>query len=285
VLRPIELVVLPGGKGLNAARAAARLGGSVMTTGLAGGHAGRWIVEALGAEGLTPRFTEVAAESRTTYVTVDADGAGVIVYERPTAATSEEFATFLEHLESELLPICARAIVAGSLPAGLPARHHGDIVAACRRSRRPLLVDASGPGLLAALEAGPDIVKVGRVEVVESGLIDGGASSMEAALSLAERGAELAVVTDGADDVVAADATMCWKATVPRIDALNAVGSGDAFDAGLALALLEGASIEVALARGVSAGAANALSLGAGMLDAAVARRLEGEVRVTASRR
>jgi hypothetical protein len=51
ILRPIELVALPGGKGVNAARAAARLGGRVMTTGIAGGHAGRWIVDALAAEG------------------------------------------------------------------------------------------------------------------------------------------------------------------------------------------------------------------------------------------
>ncbi len=52
VLRPLELVALPGGKGVNAARAAVRLGGRVITTGIAGGHAGRWIVEALAAEGL-----------------------------------------------------------------------------------------------------------------------------------------------------------------------------------------------------------------------------------------
>jgi len=122
ILRPIELVALPGGKGVNAARAAARLGGTVMTTGIAGGHAGRWIVDGLAAEGLDPHFSYATAESRTTYVTVDDEGAAVVVYERPSPATEAEFDDFLQLLEEDLLPRCGRALVAGSLPAGIGAR-------------------------------------------------------------------------------------------------------------------------------------------------------------------
>jgi 1-phosphofructokinase family hexose kinase len=284
ILRPIELVALPGGKGVNAARAAARLGGRVTTTGIAGGHAGRWIVEELAGEGLDPHFTVAAAESRTTYVTVDRSGAAVIVYERPTAASTEEFEAFLRLLEDELLPRCARAIVAGSLPAGIPAAGHSAIVDAARRAGRPLLVDASGPGLLAALGSRPDIVKISRQEVVEAGIPSGG-DALEAACALVDRAAALAVVTDGADEVAAADATRTWRLTVPELTVVNAVGSGDSFNAGLSLALLAGASIETALVRGVAAGAANALALGAGMPDPRVARELEAQVTVTTADR
>ena len=285
ILRPIELVALPGGKGVNAARAAARLGGRVITTGLAGGHAGRWIEEALAAEGLEPRWAPAAAESRTTYVTVDASGASVIVYERPSAATAEEFAAFLHLLESELLPRSGRAIVAGSVPAGVEAYGHAAIVEACRRAGCPLLVDASGQGLLVALTAGPDVVKVGREEVAQAGLCAADAGSRAAAEALVEHGAALAVVTDGARPVVALDGDHRWTVDVPRVEAVNAVGSGDSFNAAFSLALMDGASMETALARGVAAGAANALALGAGMLDPRDARRLEGDVRVTVERR
>ena len=119
VMRPVELVALPGGKGVNAARAAARLGGEVITTGIAGGHAGRWIVEALADEDLAPYWSFAAAESRTTYVTVDETGDSVIVYERPGPAADQEYQGFLRLLEEELLPRCGRAIVAGSSPAGI----------------------------------------------------------------------------------------------------------------------------------------------------------------------
>jgi fructose-1-phosphate kinase PfkB-like protein len=257
----------------------------VTTTGIAGGHAGRWIVEELAAEGLDPRFTAAAAESRTTYVTVDADGASVIVYERPGAATAEEFETFLRLLEGELLPRCARAIVAGSLPTGIRAESLADIVEAGRRAGRPLLVDTSGPGLLAALGSRPDIVKIGRPEVVEAGVSSVGADALDAACALVDRGAGLAVVTDGADEVAAADPTRAWRLTVPELAVVNAVGSGDSFNAGLSLALLAGETIDRALVRGVAAGAANALALGAGMPDPSVARELEGRITVTAESR
>ena len=129
VLRPLEMYVLPGGKGVNAARAAVALGGRVITTGIAGGHAGRWIVETLGIEGLEPHWSFARAESRTAYVIVDEAGESVLVYERPSPATPDEFEAFLRLLEERLLPASVRAVVAGSIPAGLtraPAwRHRG----------------------------------------------------------------------------------------------------------------------------------------------------------------
>jgi tagatose 6-phosphate kinase len=285
ILRPIELVALPGGKGVNAARAAARLGGRVITTGIAGGHAGRWIVEGLASEGLDPRWAPADAESRTTYVTVDAAGTSVIVYERPSPATEAEFAAFLRLLEDELLPRSARAVVAGSVPAGLEDQAHAAIVEACRRAGTPLLVDASGQGLLVALGAQPDLVKVSLDEVVQAGLVEPGASAAAAAEALVERGSLLAVVTDGPRDVGAADAGRRWRVSVPLVPTVNAVGSGDAFNAALSLALMDGASLETALARGVAAGSANALALGAGMLDPLDAQRLEGQVIVQVERR
>ena len=285
ILRPLELVALPGGKGVNAARAAARLGGTVMTTGIAGGHAGHWIVEGLATEGLDPHWSFAVAEARTTYVTVDQFGASVIVYERPVPATEQEFAAFLRLLEDELLPRCGRAIVAGSIPAGIAATGHAAIVAACQRAGRPLLVDASGDGLLAALEAGPDVVKIGRLEAVEAGIVSASATSLEAAIALVDRGAHLAVVTDGARTVVAADAERTWHIGVPAVAVVNAVGSGDSFNAAISLALLDGEPIEAALIRGVAAGSANALALGAGMPDPRIARELEGSVTVTTAER
>ncbi len=281
VLRPVEMFVLPGGKGVNAARAAVALGGRAVTTGIAGGHAGRWIVEALSAEGLEPHWSFAKAESRTAYVTVDETGESVLVYERATPATPDEYDTFLRLLEERLLPSCARAVVAGSIPSGLPPQRHGEIVEAAHRAGVPLLVDVSGPGLVAALEAAPDIVKIGRVEAVESGVVHEEASAIEAALALVERGARLAVVTDGAEEVAAADASTMWRLTVPHIDALNPVGSGDSFNAALSLALMDGQAVAAALAKGVAAGSANALTKSAASLDPLTAARLEDDVAVT----
>ena len=51
---------------------------------------------------------------------------------------------------------------------------------------------------------------------------------------------------------------------MPHVRAVSAVGSGDAFSAGLAVGLASGRTFAVALAMGAAAGTANAQSLGAG---------------------
>lgn len=279
-LRPTRVVVLPGGKGLNAARAAHRMGASVRTTGLAGGHAGRWLVEALEREGLAPRFATAASETRTTYVTVDETGRSVIVYEPSEPVTAGEWRGLLRLLERELLPEASWVVVAGSLPTGVGPDGDAAIVEACRRIGRPVLVDTSGRALAAAVAAGPDIVKVGRGEVLEAGLCPPRASALTAARALAGLGAGLAVVTDGRREAAACDGRRAWRVGVPSVEALNAVGSGDAVNAALVMALAAGLPVEAALARGMAAGAANALALSGGMLDPAVVDELAPAVAV-----
>lgn len=267
VLRPTHVVASAGGKGLNAARTAHRLGARVVTTGLAGGHAGRWLVEALAAEGLSPRFAPAARETRTTYVTVDAGGRAVIVYEPSEPVDVAEWDGLLELLERDLVPASAWVIVAGSLPTGVAADGYASIVALCARAGRPLLVDTSGAALAGAAAAGPDVVKVGRDEVIGAGIVGPRASAPRAAEALVSLGARLGVVTDGRRAAGACDGRSTLSLSVPAVEAVNAVGSGDAFNAALVLALSAGMPLEAALARGVGAGAANALALSAGMLD------------------
>ena len=56
---------LPGGKGVNVARALKRLGQPVIATGLAGGRTGLNLIEALTLEGILNDFVRIQDESRT----------------------------------------------------------------------------------------------------------------------------------------------------------------------------------------------------------------------------
>ena len=282
VLRPTEVAALPGGKGVNAARVARRLGARVVTSGIAGGHVGRWLVEALEREGLAPRFTPAVAESRTTYVTVDEAGATVIVYERPSPVTEEELEAFLSLLATELLPAADRAIVAGSLPGGLPPGSYGRIVEAARAAGTPLLVDTSGRDLGSALGVEPDLVKVSLDEVVGAGLAATGATAAMAAEGLLRAGAQVAIVTDGARPAAASDGRGALDVTVPEVHAVNAVGSGDAVNAGISIALARGEALEGAVALGIAAGSANAATFSGGDVDPATVEQLREQVVVRA---
>ena len=69
--RPLGFVQVPGGKGLNVARAAHSLGADVRATGILRGHAGRWIEEALQAEGIDAAFVWTHGESRSSLSVAD----------------------------------------------------------------------------------------------------------------------------------------------------------------------------------------------------------------------
>ena len=266
ILRPTAVAALPGGKGINCGRAALRLGALVCTTGLAGGHAGRWLVEGLEREGLSPRFVDVVPETRTTYVTVDERGRSVMVYEPAAALTPGDLDRLLLLLRDELLPGSRRVVLAGSLPPGVGEDGVGRLVAACREASVPVLVDTGGAALRAAVEARPDLVKVSLAEAVAAGF-GGSGGAPGAAQALAAAGVGLAIVTDGPRGASAATTGSSWSVEVPRLVATNAVGSGDAFNAGLCVALDAGATVEEALAMGAAAGTANVEAMTAGMVD------------------
>jgi tagatose 6-phosphate kinase len=282
VLRPAELVVLPGGKAITTARAARALGAIVATTGYAGGHAGRWIVEALAAEGLNPSFVETAAESRTTYVLLDARGKSLLVYEAAPPVTEAEAAELHQLLEAELLPAAEFVVIAGSFPPDSPTDAGSQLVELVHRAGRRCLVDTSGRSILAVAAAGPDVLKISLEEALSAGLATSSdpAPAQAATERLSSLGVGLAVVTDGSRGASAFDGSSHWRIQVPAVAATSAVGSGDAFNGGLAVALADGRPPADALAHGAAAGTANAQSLGGGRFSIEAFETVLGAVQV-----
>ena len=283
VLRPIELVALPGGKGVNAARAAARLGGRVTTTGIAGGHAGRWIVEALAAEGLDPT-SRPPMPSRARRTSPSMPTGDVRHRLRATRARPPRRSSTPSCACSRTS--CCPAAVGPSWPAACPRGVPPE--PAMPPSWRPADAPAgrsswtpSGAGLLAPLRR-PAGRRQGRPARGRRG---GHRRPGRDRARGRQRAGRSSVAPPGGRDRWAARGRgrRCahgrWRLAVPQLEVVNAVGSGDSFNAGL----LAGAArrcqpLEAALARGVAAGSANALALGAGMPDPRVARELEERV-------
>src|SRR4029077_10178329 len=69
--RTVDQTTMPGGKGVNIARAIRRLGQPVIATGLVGGATGNRIVEALGDEAILTGFVRIREESRTNTAVLD----------------------------------------------------------------------------------------------------------------------------------------------------------------------------------------------------------------------
>jgi len=285
--RPVEVVAVPGGKGLNAARAAARLGGRATALGILAGRSGDWIEDELGRRGVASRWVRTDGETRTCVSILDrASGLTTEVYEHggpiPAAAWHE-----LERLIADELDEGDVAVVAmsGSLPPGAPADGFGRIAALARAASaaggprtRPVavLADTYGSALAAVLREQPAIVKINAAEAAEAtGIVVADPASAEAAAAILRgRGAGGVVITLGTAGAVAVDDGGSLRLAPPTAAGAYPVGSGDAFLGGLAVGIAQGHALPVAAGLGLAAGTANALIPGAGELDPDVAQRI-----------
>jgi tagatose 6-phosphate kinase len=86
------------------------------------------------------------------------------------------------------------------------------------------------------------------------------AAVLGAMKELSEQGAHRAVVTAGQEPTLAWDGRQPWGIAGPTLKAVNPIGSGDAFTAGLAWRLASGDDLGEARGWGVAAGGANALT-------------------------
>jgi fructose-1-phosphate kinase PfkB-like protein len=95
-----------------------------------------------------------------------------------------------------------------------------------------------------------------------------------------EMGASRVAVTLGGEGAMACDGRRCWRVTIPRIDVVNTIGSGDAFAAGLAKGLLDGRDFVEACRLAAACGAANALTIMSGEVHVEDVERILPEVGV-----
>jgi 1-phosphofructokinase family hexose kinase len=283
--RASQGLTLAGGKGINIARALKRLGVPVVATGLAGGRTGTRIVEELTAEAILNDFVRIADESRTTTAVVD-----------PTSSSYTEIVEWGPHVEPEELEMLmeklhylangAEAVIfAGSLPRGVQDGFYAEAIRNLKRRNVQSVLDSDGQPLRLGTEAEPFLVTPNQPEA--EGLVGQEFSDDDDFLmaldAIAEIGAQNVLITHEAGCVgrFREDRRVRrFRALVPRLEALSAVGSGDTLLAGFIAARVGGRSTEHSLRNAVAAGAVSTLEVGAGRFEPRELGRIAAEVRV-----
>jgi 1-phosphofructokinase/tagatose 6-phosphate kinase len=284
--RSTEQLTMPGGKGVNVARALKALGQPVIATGLAGGRTGTRIVEQLTEEAILCDFVRIREESRTSTAVIDpTSGVQTEINESGPEVSQAEVAMFRDKLLylAKGADIC---VFAGSLPRGVDDGVYAELVVEMRRLGVRTVVDSEGDPMDVALRAGPDLVtpNTGEAEQLVGHEFNDDQDRVFALFDLCELGPREAVIThdEGCCALVGHDRDRrLFDVRTERREPVSGIGSGDAFLAGYLSAVYTGRPLDDALRFAVACGAESAGHLGAGVLDPRAAERLEAEVEVT----
>jgi 1-phosphofructokinase family hexose kinase len=267
--RPRELVACAGGKSLNMARVAARLGADVRVIAVLGGPTGHQVAERLAADGVAFDVVTSPTETRTC-VSIASGSSDELteIYQYAPAMPAEVWSRVLSAVDADLALRAGWLSISGAPPAGLPDDALADLVRLGHARGVRVALDTHGAALAAAVDVRPDLVKVNRVEAAELIAVDpAGADLVQLAEELRARAGALVVITDGRAGSVAVDGSDTHRVPSSTRPGRFPVGSGDSFMGGLVVALDRGEALPDALRTAAAAGAANALVPGPGVLD------------------
>jgi 1-phosphofructokinase family hexose kinase len=283
VHRPSSWRIVAGGKGINVARVYQELGGEVVATGFIGGHNGEFIQEGLRAEHIKSDFVRTAGESRVCIAILDpVRKTQTELNEVGPEITEDEIDRLKLKFES-LVPGMQYVVLSGSAPPGVPVTIYYDLIQIATRYNVPSVLDTSGDHLVHGLKAKPFMVKpnVHELSAVVGRQLETVEEVVTAACELNGQGIRIVVVTLGRDGAVAVTSDGIWRARPPEIPFVSAVGSGDALAAAFVYVLASAGSVPEALRLGVAAGAANAMTFGAGFCKREDILRLADGVEVS----
>ena len=269
VQRLTDVVMEPGGKGVNVARVLSNSGRAATAVLPAAEHDP--ILTALGAlelPGLTVHPVPVAGAARINTAVTEPDGTTTKLNELGAGLSEEEIAAvehaLLETLATTPLPAGASphhwAVMSGSLPPGVPTNWYARLVGLLREAAPGLriAVDTSDEPLasLAAElpDSAPDLIKPNgeelgqlaglpaeRAMALEEGAVEGNYGPVvDAARLLVGLGIGAVMVTLGPAGAVLVTADGAWHATAPKVPVVSTVGAGDSSVAGYILADVNG---------------------------------------------
>lgn len=233
VVRSRSGQVDPGGKGINVTRALMANGLETLAVLPAGGAEGRQLVDLLATAGLASRVVPIAGAVRANISLVEPGGTVTKINESGPVLTAEETDALLD-ATAEAAVGATWVVSCGSLPDGAPDHLHAQIVARAHTAGARAAVDTSGRPLLAALAAGPDLIKPNREELAEAigQPITTLGEAVSAARQLQALGARTVLVSLGADGALLVGDGPVLHGTCPVAAPVSSVGAGDSTLAG-----------------------------------------------------
>jgi 1-phosphofructokinase family hexose kinase len=290
-----------GGKGTDVSLILAELGTVSVATGFTAGETGARIGSWLRDAGVTTAFVPVAGESRLNTVLIESEGD---VHTTLCPEGLHVTAGDVERLTETVLAAVTVGdvvVIAGSLPDGVGTDLYANWIRAFRDRGIRVILDSSGPSLLAGASALPWALKPNREELATLAQISGSRvepPTMEsdpsrvharspvvvATAALARewvsRGMGLIVASLGAHGAVAVGSDGAWYAPPLEVPVVNPAGAGDAMVAAMALGCGRDPSTPEILRAAVALASAVVMTEGTAECHRGDYERLMGQVEV-----
>ncbi len=255
----------PGGGGVNVARVIKRLNDEALAVFQSSGSAGAMIEKLLKEEGVPFQTVPTQEWTRESVTVFDKASSQQYRFVMPgPTLTQQECDSFLQTV-AQLSPAPEILVASGSLPPGAPDSFYADLAKLSKQLGCKFVVDASGPSLVKAVEAGVFLIKPNLKELaVLTGKEEVTHEDQEAvAMQLVESGkCQIVVVSLGARGAMLASRAGIEYASPPTVVVKSTVGAGDSMVAGMVLALKKGMNHLEMLRYGVACGTATTMNPG-----------------------
>ena len=270
-----------GGKGINVAVVASRLGLDVQCIGIMGENGSTELTAMMDREGLKHRFMTVPGHVRTNMKVYSLDGQGVTELNEPGSPLNQEILEQFTAIAEEATRDSNMIVMTGSLPPGCPEGTYRNLMKALEGKK--CILDTEGRELEMAAKGGHPFLIKPNLREMEATLgieLRTMRAIRDAALLFIRLGVQHSVVSMGAMGAMYISAEKTLFAPALRVETKSTVGAGDAMIGGMLLGYEVEKDMAKAFRYGIAAGAASVMTEGTQLIVRSDFEKLLDQVRI-----
>ena len=266
-----NVIKTAGGKGLNVTRVANILGIDHLATGIIGGTTGTFIKRDLDQDHIKHDFYETNIESRQCIAILNGAYQTELL-ELGDSITQVDIQSFMKHV-NELIQAHDIIAISGSALPGMNVEAYQTLIDIAVSHGKKVLLDVNGHTLKDLLnhegQSLPYLIKPNIEELAQLFNVKDQDNHQEIIYALKSpllSQISCVMISLGSNGALYKYQHQIYKVNIPKIKAVNAVGSGDSSIAGFSYGLIHKQDVHYAVKSAMAAGIANALEQKTGFL-------------------
>lgn len=252
-----------GGKGIHVSYVLNELGENVTNSGFVGGKLGEFIEKRLDERKIPHDFIKLEEETRNCIAIIHDNNQTEILEKGPKIGLEKEkeFLSYLEKISQNIEIIN----ISGSLPKGLDASFYQKIIKFAKENKIFISLDTSGNTLKEIVkgEIKPDLIKPNETEIkdiIEKEFPENEEEIRKIFEKSPLKDIPYVIISQGKDGAIFKIKNKIYKAKVPKVKAINPVGSGDSTLAGALSAIYNKEDDEDFIKKSMTCGLLNVLN-------------------------